>query len=245
MRWRPFSRLARRAARPANADAVGDAADRRRMVREQIEARGIRNPELIRALLTVPRHAFLDDPAMRPDAYADRALAIASGQTISQPYVVAAMTDAARPHRASGWRGARVLEIGTGSGYQAAVLAELGARVVTIERHADLATHARQRLLEAGYGGDRVEVRVGDGTQGAPDAAPFDAILVTAAGPAVPGPLVAQLSPDGGILVMPVGTRATQRLTVVERRGDVVAERPTEQVVFVPLIGEHGFHEED
>ena len=214
------------------------------MVREQIEARGIHDPELLRALLTVPRHEFLDDPASLPDAYADRALAIASGQTMSQPYVVAAMTQAARPRRADGWKGAHVLEIGTGSGYQAAVLAELGARVLSIERHEELAAAAQQRLREAGYGADRVEVRVGDGTQGAPGAAPFDAILVTAAGPAVPAPLVAQLSPEGGILVMPVGSRDAQHLTVVERRGDEVTERPTERVVFVPLIGEHGFRDE-
>ena len=211
------------------------------MVREQIEARGIRDVELIRALLTVPRHAFLAEPATTPDAYADRALSIGSGQTISQPYVVAAMTAAARPSRPDGWGGARVLEIGTGSGYQAAILAELGARVVSIERHPALATHAQQRLQEHGYGPDQVEVRVGDGTVGAPDAAPFDAILVTAAGPGIPGPLVAQLSTGGGILVMPVGSRESQQLTVVERRGDAVTERATEHVVFVPLIGEHGF----
>lgn len=211
------------------------------MVREQIEARGIHDPELLRALLTVPRHVFLGDPESRGEAYADRALSIGSGQTISQPYVVAAMTDLARPTRPDGWHDARVLEIGTGSGYQAAVLAELGARVTTIERHPDLAASAQQRLREVGYGADRVEVRVGDGTHGAPDAAPFDAILVTAAGPTIPDPLVAQLHTEGGILVIPIGSREAQQLTVVRRRGDEVTVRPTEHVVFVPLIGEHGF----
>lgn len=211
------------------------------MVHEQIEGRGLRDPELIRAFLTVPRHAFVGATA-NPHAYEDRALGIGSGQTISQPYVVAAMTDAARPRgRAEGWRGARVLEIGTGSGYQAAVLAELGARVVSIERHTALAREAEARLREAGYGPETVEVRVADGTVGAPDAAPYDAILVTAASPAVPEPLVAQLSEAGGRLVIPIGGRESQVLTVVERHGDEVSSERIEQVVFVPLIGEHGF----
>lgn len=208
------------------------------MVHDQIEARGIRDPELIRALLTVPRHVFLDVAATIPDAYADRALAIGSGQTISQPYVVAAMTHAARPLR--GWRGANVLEVGTGSGYQAALLAELGAEVISIERHPELAEGAITRLRAAGYG-ERVRVVVGDGTRGLPEAAPFDAILVTAGGPEVPPPLVEQLNPQGGRLVMPVGDRDGQTLTLVERHGDEVTSRQIERVVFVPLIGEHGF----
>jgi protein-L-isoaspartate(D-aspartate) O-methyltransferase len=208
------------------------------MVHDQIEARGIRDPELIRALLTVPRHRFLDDPATIRDAYADRALAIGSGQTISQPYVVAAMTDAARPTR--GWRGAHVLEVGTGSGYQAAILAELGADVTSIERHAELARQAKDRLRAAGYG-ERVRIVVGDGTRGLPESAPFDAILVTAGGPEIPSPLVEQLHPGGARLVMPVGDRDTQTLTLVERHGPEITTRETERVVFVPLIGEHGF----
>ena len=211
------------------------------MVHQQIEARGLTDPELIRALLTVPRHHFVAGTGAG-SAYEDRALGIGSGQTISQPYVVAAMTDAGRPrHRPDGWRGARALEIGTGSGYQAALLAELGARVVTIERHADLAREAEARLTDAGYGPDQVEVRVADGTHGAPDAAPFDPILVTAASPTLPEPLVAQLSEAGGRLVIPIGGRESQVLTVVERHGDEVERRRIEQVVFVPLIGEHGF----
>jgi protein-L-isoaspartate(D-aspartate) O-methyltransferase len=148
------------------------------------------------------------------------------------------MTQAAEPPR--GWRGARVLEVGTGSGYQSAVLAELGADVTSIERHATLAADASARLDATGYG-DRVRVAVGDGTQGLPDAAPFDAILVTAGGPAIPPPLIAQLGRDGGRLVMPVGVREGQTLTLVERRGDEVTMRQIERVVFVPLIGEHGF----
>ena len=169
--------------------------------------------------------------------YGDHALPVGSGQTISQPYVVAMMTAAARPPE--GWRGARVLEVGTGSGYQAALLAELGADVTTIERHEPLAATARQRLDEAGYG-DRVEVVVGDGTQGWPARAPYRSILVTAGGPSIPGPLLEQLDPSRGRLVMPVGNREHQLLTLVVRKGDTLSTRELEPVVFVPLIGKHG-----
>jgi protein-L-isoaspartate(D-aspartate) O-methyltransferase len=208
---------------------------RHRMVHEQIEARGLRDPELLRALEVVPRHRFVEGP----DPYGDQALPIREGQTISQPYVVAAMTDAARPPR--GWQGAKVLEIGTGSGYQAAVLAELGADVTTVERYPELSRRAGERLREAGYG--NVKLVVGDGTHGVPEGAPYDVVLVTAAGPSVPEPLLRQLSPNGGKLVMPVGSRTHQWLTVVERHGDNAASRQREPVVFVPLIGEHGFEE--
>jgi protein-L-isoaspartate(D-aspartate) O-methyltransferase len=208
---------------------------RRRMVRDQIEARGLTDPELLRALSVVPRHRFVDSP----DPYGDQALPIRDGQTISQPYVVAAMTDAARP--ANGWAGSRVLEIGTGSGYQAAILAELGGHVTTLERYPELSRRAGERLREAGY--DEVQLVVGDGTQGYPDGAPYDVIVVTAAGPSVPQPLLEQMNPDGGRLVMPVGTRMHQWLTVVERDGDELRTRQREPVVFVPLIGEHGFEE--
>lgn len=208
---------------------------RERMVAQQIEARGLRDPELLRAFRTVPRHRFVEVAG----AYADRALPLGSGQTISQPFVVAAMTDAARP--ASGWQGARVLEIGTGSGYQAAILAELGAEVLSIERHEELAEVARRRLEEAGHAS--VRVVVGDGTRGAAEDAPFDAILVTAAGPSIPQPLLDQLRADGGKLVMPLGSREHQLITVVTRRGDEFEAEEGEPVVFVPLIGEHGFDE--
>lgn len=208
---------------------------RRRMVRDQIEARGLRDPELLRAFAVVPRHRFVDSP----DPYGDQALPIRDGQTISQPYVVATMTDAARPP--GGWQGARVLEIGTGSGYQAAVLAELGADLTTVERYPELSRRAGERLREAGYGD--VKLMVGDGTQGVPEGAPYDVVLVTAAGPSVPKPLLQQLNPDGGRLVMPVGSRTHQWLTVVRRLGDEFVSRQREPVVFVPLIGEHGFEE--
>jgi protein-L-isoaspartate(D-aspartate) O-methyltransferase len=205
------------------------------MVREQIESRGLRDPELLRAFSTVPRHLFVEVGS----PYADEALPLAAGQTISQPYIVALMTDAARPTH--GWQGARVLEIGTGSGYQAAILAALGAEVVSIERHAELSESAGRRLADAGFEG--VRLVVGDGTHGWPEGAPYDAVMVTAAGPSVPKPLLDQLSPEGGKLVMPVGTRWHQELTVVERRGENLIPTLRDPVVFVPLIGEHGFGE--
>lgn len=203
------------------------------MVAEQLEARGILDPELLRAFGTVERHRFVDGD----EPYGDHALPLGSGQTISQPYVVAMMTAAARPPE--GWRDARALEVGTGSGYQAALLAELGADVVTIERHEPLATGARQRLAGAGFG-DRVEVVLGDGTQGWPAREPYRSILVTAGGPSVPGPLLEQLDRSGGRLVMPVGNREHQFLTLVIRWDDTLTTRELEPVVFVPLIGKHG-----
>jgi protein-L-isoaspartate(D-aspartate) O-methyltransferase len=203
------------------------------MVREQLEHRGIRDPEVLAAMRTVPRHAFVESAW----AYEDRALPLTHGQTISQPYVVALMTQLARPR--IGWHGARVLEIGTGSGYQAAVLAELGAAVVSIERDPELSALARKNLDAAGYG--RVLSEVGDGTQGWAAGAPYDAIVVTAAGPEIPQPLREQLSPDGGRMVIPIGDREGQWLTLVERNGEEWSERRLEPVVFVPLIGEHGY----
>lgn len=211
------------------------ARDRARMVTEQLEARGIRDGELLRAFGAVERHRFVkgDEP------YGDHALPVGSGQTISQPYVVAVMTSAARPTDARGWRDANVLEVGTGSGYQAALLAEMGAEITTIERHESLANGARQRLAQAGYG-QRVEVIVGDGTRGWPGHAPYRSILVTAGGPSVPEPLVQQLNRSGGRLIMPVGDREHQSLTLVVREGDELTTTQLEAVVFVPLIGEHG-----
>lgn len=204
------------------------------MVSEQIEARGVRDPELLRAFRAVERHAFVNEP----EPYGDHALPVGSGQTISQPYVVAVMTDTARPP--DGWAGAAVLEVGTGSGYQAALLAEMGARVTSVERHPELAEGARRRLEAAGYA-DRVTVVVGDGTHGWPAGGPYRSIMVTAGGPSVPRPLLDQLSPDGGRLVMPVGGRRQQMLTRVTRSGDEYTTAELESVVFVPLIGEHGF----
>jgi protein-L-isoaspartate(D-aspartate) O-methyltransferase len=211
------------------------AAARERMVRDQIERRGLTDPELLRAFRTVPRDLFVDSPF----PYGDQALPIEEGQTISQPFIVAYMTDAARPARPDGWRGARALDVGTGSGYQAAILAELGAEVTSIERYPDLSARAGEALRRAGYAD--VRLVVGDGTRGVPEHAPYDAIVVGAAGPSVPEPLLAQLAPDGGKVVIPVGTREHQQLTVVQRRGEEYVAKTREAVVFVPLIGDHGF----
>ena len=227
-------RLPRWRDEPGAAEPADDA--RRRMVATQLEARGIADPDVLEAFRSVPRHAFVEGD----DPYGDHALPVGQGQTISQPYVVARMTEMARPAGVAGWRGANVLEIGTGSGYQAAILAELGARVTSIERHPELARAAQRRLADAGYGSDRVEVRIGDGTNGWPDAAPYRSILVTAGGPSVPQPLLEQLDPDGGRLVMPVGDRTHQFLTIVERNGTDLRSTELEPVVFVPLIGRYG-----
>jgi protein-L-isoaspartate(D-aspartate) O-methyltransferase len=236
MRWR--RRTQRQLEPPEAPDRDLQADARRRMVVEQLEARGLRDPELLRAFSTVPRHTFVDSS----EAYGDHALPTGSGQTISQPYVVAAMTAAGRPARPEGFRGARALEIGTGSGYQAAILAELGAEVVSIERFAELADSARRRLAETGYA-DRVTVLVGDGSEGWAARAPYRSILVTAASPSVPEPLFLQLEPDGGRLVIPVGSRQHQTLTLIVRHGDDYESQPLDPVLFVPLIGSHGFED--
>jgi protein-L-isoaspartate(D-aspartate) O-methyltransferase len=212
------------------------ARQRARMVAEQLEARGITDTELLRAFATVERHAFVSND----DPYGDHALPVGAGQTISQPYIVARMTMIARPPE--GWTDANVLEVGTGSGYQAAILAELGARVTSIERHEELAEGARQRLRDAGYG--IVTVVVGDGTQGWPATGPYRSILVTAGGPSVPQPLLEQLDRSGGRLVMPVGTREHQFLTLVERNDGELTSTELEPVVFVPLIGRFGLNED-
>jgi protein-L-isoaspartate(D-aspartate) O-methyltransferase len=214
-------------------DEASAASNRAKMVAQQLRARGIRDERVLEAMATVPREHFLADP-QRPWAYADEALPIDCRQTISQPYIVARMTELASPKP-----GDRVLEVGTGSGYQAAILATLGATVLSLERHPDLASTASGRLAQLGLG-SRVEVRVGDGSLGAADRAPFDAILVTAAAPAIPDALREQLA-DGGRLVIPVGPRSEQQLLLVQRSGDEWREYPDGPVVFVPLIGEAGF----
>ncbi len=213
---------------------VDDEGLRRRMVETQIAARGITDEAVLAAMAAVPRHLFVPE-SLRGDAYDDRPLGIGEGQTISQPYMVAAMTEAlaVRP-------GDRVLEIGTGSGYQTAVLARLAGSVVSIERHAALAERARAVLERIGAA--HVEIRVGDGTAGAPDQPPFDRILVTAGAPAVPETLQEQLA-DGGRLVIPVGPSGFQRVTIVDRAGERFSTREGEACVFVPLIGRHGWPE--
>lgn len=212
----------------------GFATQRDGMVETQIAARGVRNPAVLEAMRLVPRERFV--PAHLAElAYTDEPLPIGEDQTISQPYIVAAMIDAARPRP-----GDRALEIGTGSGYSAAVLATIVAEVYTVERLAGLAESAGRRLAELGYA--NVHVRQADGTLGWPEHAPFDVIIVTAGGPRVPRPLLEQLA-VGGRLVMPVGSRQLgQRLMRVTRTGeDTYHHEGLEDVAFVPLIGEEGW----
>jgi len=209
--------------------ASGFHAERLRMVAEQIEHRGISDPAVLGALSRVPRHLFV--PAgVRPESYADSPLPIGYAQTISQPYIVALMSSLLGVKS-----GDRVLEIGTGSGYQAAVLAELGTQVWTIEIVAPLGERAEHTLKDLGY--ESVHVRIGDGYQGWPDQAPFDAIIVTAAPPQVPQPLLDQLKP-GGRIVVPVGG-VYQDLRVLTKHADGgFDERTVLPVLFVPMTGE-------
>jgi protein-L-isoaspartate(D-aspartate) O-methyltransferase len=211
---------------------------RDRMVREQIADRGIRDPLTLAAMAEVPRERFVPQ-ALQRRAYEDGALSIGGGQTISQPYIVARMTELLGLSRVLSNEGANppiVLDVGTGSGYQAAILAQLGAVVVSIERDPELADAARQRLADLGYD---VTVIVGDGSEGYAASAPYAGIVVAAAAPIVPPPLVDQLG-DGGRLVIPIGGRELQHLTVVERSGTKVSEHQADACVFVPLLGRHG-----
>lgn len=205
---------------------------RERMVVDQIARRGITDAGVLRAMRVVPRHLFVL-PEDAAHAYDDRALPIGFGQTISQPYMVAVMTEAlaAQPSH-------RILEIGAGSGYQAAILGVLAREVISIERHAELAARARDALARAGIG--TVTVLVGDGSLGWPDRAPYDGIIVTAGAPRVPEALRAQLA-EAGRLVIPVGSTLHQDLLVIRRAGDRFEERVSEGCVFVPLIGEQGW----
>jgi protein-L-isoaspartate(D-aspartate) O-methyltransferase len=205
------------------------------MVERQLRRRGIQDERVLAAMSEVPREAFV--PAFeRPSAYDDSALPIPEGQTISQPYMVARMTELLQVDE-----GDRVLEIGTGSGYQAAVLARLGARVTSIERIPALADEARSTLARLGIEG--VDVRVGDGSDGDPAGAPWDGIVVTAGAPQIPDRLRDQLA-VGGRLVIPVGPRRLQELVVVERRTETDwVEWSDGPVVFVPLVGHGGWDE--
>ena len=243
---------------------------RRRMVDDQLRVRGVSDPRVLAAMNAVPRHLFVP-PAQRHSAYDDSPLPIGLGQTISQPYIVACMTEHLLPSP-----NARVLEIGTGSGYQAAVLAELAASVWTIERHADLARRARDLLHQLGY--TNITVITGDGTLGFPEAAPYDGILVAAAAPYVPQSLRDQLAVYGR-MVIPVEAGHAQDLRLIERLPDetprraevpkgvaaetgergILASEPSRPstgapaprfretsilgCVFVPLVGEQGYHE--
>ena len=210
-----------------------------RMVEDQIARRGVRDENVLAAMRSVPRHLFVPDSQV-DDAYRDGALPIGFGQTISQPYIVASMTEAlklAEWSAAHGGERPKVLDVGTGSGYQAAVLAQLGAQVVSIEREPELAARAERLLTDLGY---EVKVIVGDGSSGAAEEAPFAAIVVAAAAPEVPVPLVEQLLPDGR-LVIPIGARVEQTITLVRPADEGFTREPLEPAMFVPLLGEHGF----
>jgi protein-L-isoaspartate(D-aspartate) O-methyltransferase len=208
------------------------AEQRRSMVETQLRKRGIKDERVLQAMNTVPRHEFVP-PQLRPAAYSDEPLGIGGGQTISQPYIVASMSAALRLTGSE-----KVLEIGTGSGYQAALLSLLGREVYTIEARPDLAKSASERLQLLGF--HNVHVHSGDGTLGLKELAPYEAILVAAAAPALPEPLLEQLG-DGGRMIVPIGPGEHQQLMLVTRRGkDFLSER-RESCRFVPLVGRYGW----
>ena len=207
---------------------------RRRMVEEQIIARGVKDPRVIEAMLRVPRHLFVPKE-FQNEAYNDYPLPIGRGQTISQPYMVAAMTEALEVNETH-----KVLEIGTGSGYQAAVLAEIAREVYTVERLEDLAERA-ERILKETLGYKNVHIRVGDGTLGWPEHAPYDRIIVTAAAPEPPKPLLDQLG-SPGIMVIPLGDLMGQMLTrVIKDPEGAIRQEELFPCAFVPLVGKYGF----
>ncbi len=204
------------------------------MVDAQLIPRGIEDERVLSAMRKVPRHLFVDD-YMQQNAYADMALPIGEEQTISQPYMVAIMTELLELKGNE-----KVLEIGTGSGYQAAILAELSMEVFTIERKALLAKKAEERFQVLGY--NNIRVITGDGTLGLPEESPFDRILITAGSPKIPEPLIEQLA-NGGIIIAPVGIRFSQQLLIIRKSIEGISEQTHVPCVFVPLIGEHGWSE--
>lgn len=207
----------------------------RRQMIELIEKRGVREPRVLQAMKEIPRHQFVPEH-VRTRAYGDHALPIGASQTISQPYIVARMTEMLQvePHH-------KVLEIGTGSGYQTAILARLAARVYSLERVAELAHAAIQRMRQLHL--DNVKIQAFDGTIGWSEAAPFDRIMVTAGAPAAPAPLLDQLR-VGGRLLIPEGDRTVQQLVIYRKLRQGVRRRVGEAVAFVPLIGRHGWGED-
>jgi protein-L-isoaspartate(D-aspartate) O-methyltransferase len=209
-------------------------AARDQMVETQIEARGIRDERVLSAMRRVPRHIFVPEKA-RAAAYGDYPLPIGHGQTISQPYIVAMMTTLLQINPDD-----RVLEIGAGSGYQAAILGTLAKEVISIERIPEVALLAQENLSVSGI--SNVRVIVGDGTLGYPDGAPYDGVLITASTPSVPPPLLDQLV-EGGRLVAPVGSRDLQELIRLIRKGSDITREFFGGVVFVPLVGEHGWEQ--
>ena len=209
--------------------------ERLRMVEEQLKKRGISDERVLHAMGKVPRHLFVPRESMDL-AYTDAPLPIGSGQTVSQPYMVALMT------QCLALRGTeKVLEIGTGSGYQSAVLLELVRELYTVERVQELAERAEQQLVLLGY--QHFHLSVADGTKGWPEEAPFDAIIVTAGAPAIPDSLLEQLK-ENGTLIIPVGTRHSQKLCTCTKTGDTFRRGEDTMCVFVPLVGEHGWDDE-
>lgn len=209
---------------------------RERMVAETIEARGLGDERVLQAMRSVPREQFLPE-SLAEFAYEDTPLPIGSGQTISQPYIVAAMTEAL------GLKGhERVLEIGTGSGYQTAILAELAGQVFTVERIKPLGKRAKQLLERLGY--TNVNFKIFDGTYGWRDQGPYDAILVTAAAPDVPKTLIEQLK-DGGRMILPIGDSSRQELVRIDLKNGVQNKTMLNYCLFVPLVGKYGWPEEE
>jgi len=202
------------------------------MVEEQLRSRGIRDPRVLAAMGKVPREEFIASGDLT-DAYGDHPVPIGGGQTVSQPYIVAAMVEALELQPTD-----RVLEVGTGTGYEAAILGELASEVWTIERHAELANKARETLARLGHA--NVNVVHGDGSLGLPEHAPFQGILVAAAAPRIPESLLAQLA-DGGRLVVPVGNRYEQQVQVVRRRAGGIVVTKHDLCRFVPLVGVQGW----
>lgn len=205
------------------------------MVKTQLIPRGIRDERVLSAMKKVPRHLFVDEH-IQHKAYDDMALSIGEGQTISQPYMVAVMTELLELKGNE-----KVLEIGSGSGYQAAILAELSKEVYTVERIAVLAEKAKNKLNSMGY--TNIHIRVSNGTLGWPEEAPFDRIILTAGTPKVPEPLINQLS-DEGILIAPVGDRFSQQLLKIKKSKGKFSEQYHTPCVFVPLIGKYGWQED-
>ena len=205
---------------------------REHMVESQLVRRGIKDRRVLDAMRQVPRHLFIPKD-MRDLAYCDGPLPIGQGQTISQPYIVALMTELLE---LTGQE--KVLELGTGSGYQAAILSRLVSQVYSVERHATLAEQAEKVFAQLGY--DNIVISVGDGTLGWPEHSPYEAIIVTAAAPDVPQPLMEQLA-DGGRLVAPVGSRWSQVLAKVKRQGETLTKEHLTAVAFVPLVGKYGW----
>lgn len=215
---------------PASEESYDE--QREAMVETQLRKRGVKDERVLRAMATVPRHEFVP-PQSRAAAYKDEPLAIGGGQTISQPYIVASMS------AALGLSGSeKVLEIGTGSGYQAAVLSVLAGEVYSVEFQADLAKSAAERLQRLGF--ENVHVHCGDGSSGLKELAPFDAILVAAAAPSIPEPLLEQLA-EGGRIIAPIGAEDRQELMLVRRHGNQYLSEGREACRFVPLVGRYGW----